>query len=531
MIAVAPTITWKEQLAKIVLERVSFNVQRRDLKRAGHYLSWFEEFFPHYREYTDEAGQPHQFPCNAMHREFSTTICSFIAVKNARNAKFVRQGPRGHAKSTHLATGLPIYCTVYNRKKYIVIFADTADQANKQLATIKEELAGNEALARKYPHACGEGPTWNTSEIVTRNGVKIEALGSGKPIRGKRHGAARPDLMIFTDLDADDATFSALERERKWEWFQKSAMKAGGWNTDFVVEGTNLHNESVVGRLMHTPGWQGNVWKAILNWPTNMDLWAKWEQIYADQLSDDAEEKAQAYYEENREALHAGAKVLWPEYKPLLELMQIRAQSHSAFESEYQNNPIDPSKCEWPSEYFTGDDLFFDEWPQDCQAKAIALDPSKGNDAKPGDYSAILMGAVRDGYLYVDADIKHRNTTTIAQDFLTHIKMLQPDISGCESTAMQHLMLNEINHAATGVEDLLLVPPVPIDHAGTKKIVRIRKLSPWFYSRRVKFRRRSPGVTLLLKQLQEFPHGEHDDGPDAMEMMCRLIMGIVHGRA
>jgi hypothetical protein len=36
---------------------------------------------------------------------------------------------------------------------------------------------------------------------------------------------------------------------------------------------------------------------------------------------------------------------------------------------------------------------------------------------------------------------------------------------------------------------------------------------------------------LLVEQLQEFPIGDHDDGPDALEMAIRLAAEVLHGRA
>jgi hypothetical protein len=38
----------------------------------------------------------------------------------------------------------------------------------------------------------------------------------------------------------------------------------------------------------------------------------------------------------------------------------------------------------------------------------------------------------------------------------------------------------------------------------------------------LRFKSHSPGTRLLVEQLKEFPAGEHDDGPDALEMAIRL---------
>jgi hypothetical protein len=40
--------------------------------------------------------------------------------------------------------------------------------------------------------------------------------------------------------------------------------------------------------------------------------------------------------------------------------------------------------------------------------------------------------------------------------------------------------------------------------------------------RRIRFKGDSPGARLLVEQMRDFPNGDHDDGPDALEMAVRL---------
>ena len=54
------------------------------------------------------------------------------------------------------------------------------------------------------------------------------------------------------------------------------------------------------------------------------------------------------------------------------------------------------------------------------------------------------------------------------------------------------------------------------------KTVRIRRLSQYVINRELRFKADSPGCRLLVDQLMDFPLGEHDDGPDALEMCTRL---------
>jgi hypothetical protein len=46
----------------------------------------------------------------------------------------------------------------------------------------------------------------------------------------------------------------------------------------------------------------------------------------------------------------------------------------------------------------------------------------------------------------------------------------------------------------------------------------------------LRFTSRSPETALLVDQMKDFPVGEHDDGPDALEMAIRLSIELWNGR-
>jgi hypothetical protein len=52
--------------------------------------------------------------------------------------------------------------------------------------------------------------------------------------------------------------------------------------------------------------------------------------------------------------------------------------------------------------------------------------------------------------------------------------------------------------------------------------VRIRRLTPLLSQHRLRFKVGSKGAKLLVEQLRDFPCGEFDDAPDALEMAVRL---------
>jgi predicted phage terminase large subunit-like protein len=55
-----------------------------------------------------------------------------------------------------------------------------------------------------------------------------------------------------------------------------------------------------------------------------------------------------------------------------------------------------------------------------------------------------------------------------------------------------------------------------------KKVVRIRRLTPYLAKRQIRFKAGSKGARLLVEQLRDFPNGDHDDGPDALDQAVQL---------
>ncbi len=226
--------------------------------------------------------------------------------------------------------------------------------------------------------------------------------------------------------------------------------------------------------------------------------------------------------------MDAGARVLWPEHEDLYTLMCMRAESGpSAFEREKQNSPIQPELCEWPESYFD-EGLWFDDWPEHLTVKTLALDPSKGSDARRGDYSAFVkLGVDRRGVLYAEADLARRPTPQIVADGVEHCRQFRPDAFGVEANQFQEL-LGAAFEEEFRRQGLLGVRPWLVENQVNKQ-VRIRRLGPYLASRRLRLKSDSPATRLLLDQLRQFPVADHDDGPDALEMAIRLAAELLAG--
>lgn len=437
-----------------------------------------------------------------------------------RGARFNLLGPRGGAKSTLVALAHTLESGLEGRDMLIWFVGNTAEDAKKNLRNIKKEITDNALIRRDYPQECNHGEPWSAKAIRLGNGVQFEAYGLGNAIRGTRHGANRPTLIICDDLQSDAAMYSALRRDKEWRWLTGALLKSGEPRTNFFNLATALHLEAVALRLCRTPGWKSGRFPAIEQWPARMDLWEQWSDIFSEQR-ETAEDDAQRFYEANREQMEAGAVVLWPERESLLALMKQRvADGRNEFEREMQTRPINAEQCEWPEKLFD-DHIWFDEWPASWQVRTMALDPSKGKDAKRSDYSAFAQLQVTDGILYFDVDMTRRTTGQMTQDGVRLYQKFRPDAFGLEANAFQELLADDYHRefAAAG----MVAPDPYLIQNSVNKLVRIRKLGPYLDQKRIRFKRGSAGAMLAIGQLRDFPDPHsHDDGPDAMEMAERL---------
>jgi len=480
-------------------------------------LAWGRKYLP------DHFAQPP----SAMHRWLAAQL---DAMRRVRGAKLNVLGPRGGAKSTVVTLAYVLQAVVEDREPYVWIVSDTKHQAYAHLENVKTELIDNRRLAADYPQATGKGPVWQRGAAVLRNGAAVEAFGTGQRIRGRRRREHRPTLIICDDLQNDGHMQSARARDRSRTWFHGTLMKAGTNRTNVVNLATALHREALAVELTETPGWTSRVFKAIERWPENLSLWQQWEELYTDIENRRYKEVALAFYQKHRREMDAGAVVLWPEEEDLYALMCMRAESgRTAFEREKQNSPINPDLCEWPESYFD-ESIWFETWPEHLEVKTLALDPSKGSDARRGDYSAfVMLGVDRHGIVYLEADLARRPTPQIVADGVELYRRFQPDAFGVEANQFQQLLAGEFE-AEFKRQGILGVRPWTLDNR-TNKLVRIRRLGPYLSGRRLRLKTGSPSTRMLLDQLREFPVGDHDDGPDAAEMAIRLAAELLAGAA
>lgn len=446
-------------------------------------------------------------------------------MRHDRGVKVNVLGPRGGAKSTIGTLAFPLREALEGRQRYIWIVSDTIPQARAHLENIYTAVRNNHRLRETYPIVLKGLKTdmKHTAGVLEfRNGVRMEALSTGQKIRGRRHGESRPGLIVCDDLQNDSHIRSREQRRKSREWFFGSLMKSGTKATNVVHLATALHQDSLAMELDRTPGWKSRIFRALMRWPSDMELWTQWEAIYATTQTPMAKALARKFYESHKAEMDAGAQLLWEAEEDLYTLMCLRAEGgHAAFEREKQNSPIDPAQCEWGKDYFDDRRLWFDVFPAKA-TRVMALDPSKGKDASRGDYSAYVMLAVdSDGDMYVDAAMIRVPVEQMIAEGVELYTRFRPDAFGIEGNQFQDLLADLF---AKAFQARAIPVPAPwLIHNHVAKETRIRRLGQYLASRRLRFKSDSPGAKLLVEQLRQFPLADHDDGPDALEMAIRLL--------
>lgn len=473
---------------------------------------------------------PHYFakPSSRLHQYFSKRYLDMIqrAIQTGEGDKEANAAPRGNAKSTWGTFGLPLWVSAYRKRKYPLIVSETRGQAESFLSFIKIELETNERLQQDFPELCGEGPVWRSDQIITRNGVKIQAAGAGQKLRGLRHGSSRPDLVIVDDLENDESVESPEQRRKLENWFFKALMKIGQPDTVFIVVGTILHYDSLLSRLLVKPGWKGQKFKAVMQWSPAVKLWEEWERIYADITvgKDLAEAAADNYFEQHRAEMLAGTEVLWPEMEPYYYLMKMRVSDGPAyFESEKQNEPLNPE-----------DQVFDEEWIQYWDDEEIDLtdvphagscDPSLGKQNKRSDPSVIMGGRMKSSILYLDiADIEKRQPDRILTDILAYHERDPFDKFRFETVQFQEFFARTVEQVA---HDRGITLNIDEFKPNADKDLRIIRLQPWIKNGWIRFRRNMKELVRQLIYYRPKGRGGHDDGPDALEMLLGLCEGAL----
>jgi predicted phage terminase large subunit-like protein len=330
-------------------------------------------------------------------------------------------------------------------------------------------------------------------------GGYLRAAGVGGAITGLRF-----DLGIIDDpVKSREEAESPVIRQRIWEWFTSDFFTRRSRDAGIIVCMTRWHRDDLVGRLLKQSESDGEKWHVV-----ELPAICREDRKHPD----DPRKPGQA---------------LWPSFLDEEALEKTRRQDLRAFAALYQQDPAEAAGTEWPPSYF-GDWLWWqeDRWPPPVDYWIMAIDPSRGRADLPGDDTAIVvLGVAHDrALLYVDAEIEPRTPEDTIRRAMQLYEAYRPRWVIVESNQYHGFLERQMEReslARFGVR----IPVWPVQNT-EPKIMRIRRIGPYLANRELRFRP-SPGCRKLVDELMDFPLGEHDDGPDALEMALRMLLYTV----
>lgn len=159
--------------------------------------------------------------------------------------------PRGGGKSSSTEPAT-IALGVHGRK-YALYISGSQEQADKHVESIGGILESPDFAARypklanrmvsKYGHSKG----WRRNRLITEAGYTIDAGGLDTAIRGLKREAARPDVIIFDDID--DILDSPQTVQRKITVLTHSILPAGSPDVAIIGVQNLVHADSIFRQL------------------------------------------------------------------------------------------------------------------------------------------------------------------------------------------------------------------------------------------------------------------------------------------
>jgi predicted phage terminase large subunit-like protein len=435
--------------------------------------------------------------------------------------------PRGHGKSAYLSNVFPVHQIVYKKRNYVLIVSETEKMAQRFVEWVGDQLKFNKKLREDFGELLSPNKQANDTDnlegFVTYSNIKVQSASIGKQLRGARHGAYRPDLVILDDLESAKNTNTKELRDKNTHWFNSVIMPIGDiTKTSYIYMGTLVHGQGLLPDVLKRSDFNGKIYSAIVSEPSHPELWEKVENILRDVDDPNRGFKAEKFYFDNKAKMDEGVVTLWNERFTYFDLINLKVNVGSkAFASEYLNKPSDEDSAIFKTDYFQyydDKDLYYGERKLNLDVYSF-WDIAIGKNSR-SDYNAIVTVGRdrRTGVIYVlDAwaeKIPMHKALEVAEQ---KIKQFKPKLFGVETVQAQYDMYRQLRDRLV-VKGIYTTRVLSVNPKG-KKEDRIEQLEPLVEGGYLRFKK---SQRLLIEMLQLFPSHDHDDLPDALASVVEM---------
>lgn len=462
-----------------------------------------------------------------IHREFAD-LCDYVN-EVERNARLAIAAARGHSKSGKFSNGFPLHQIVFRRRKYVLIISETDSLSKKLIGWINKQLKYNEKLRQDFGILMHESSSRNEKDneeaFITQSNTLVEASSSGKQLRGKRHGAVRPDLVIIDDPSSQNNEGTKEAREKLVHWFNSVVVPIGSKGTAIILVGTMVSATGLLNHVLKRKDFKPSFHGAVISEPTNPKLWNEYCEIYARAESMD---EVDEFYEANKEALEDGVELAWPWRWSYRALMHEKVNMGTrAYNSEYRNLAFsEDEQFFFPDNYAKYHYLYESgntyivhgdyKIPMSDLFVVGAWDIAMGKNKRSDYNSVILVGKhAPTGLLFVlDEHATKEPAHTYIDIILTKIKQFNVRVFNVETINAYHEFYRQLQEKAraSGIYKCRIND---VKKHNSSKEQRIESLEPILHNKTLVLNERH---TILLEQMAQYPFGDHDDSLDAMQI-------------
>lgn len=461
-----------------------------------------------------------------IHREFFD-LCDFVNhVK--RDARLGIAAARGHNKSGTFSNAFPLHQLVFRKRKYILVVTETDTLSKKLVGWVNKQLKFNELLRQDFGELLHEKQSMNEKDneevFITSENSIVEASSSGKRLRGSRHGALRPDLVIIDDASSQHNENTKEAREKMLHWFNTEVVPLGARGTAIVLVGTMVSATGLLNHVLKRKDFKASFHGAVNSEPTYPELWEKYCETYA--KSEEMDE-VDEFYEANKEKLEDGVEVAWPWRWSYRQLMHEKVNMGTrAYNSEYRNLAFsEDEQFFFPDAYAKyhyriENDKTFVQYedlliPVDDLTISGFWDIALGKNSRSCYNAVITVGKHEPtGLMFILDEYASKEPAHVYIDIIVKkIRQFNHHVFSVETINAQHEFYRQLQEAVR-VAGLSTTRINDVRSYKASKEQRMESLEPLFHNKTLILNERHK---ILLDQLAQYPFGDYVDSIDALQ--------------
>ena len=192
----------------------------------------------------------------------------YSALRNREKRRVLIAAPRGTAKSTVTSLLLPMHRIAFkgdDEEEFIVIISESQAQSINFLSRIKYHLTHSDQFKQLFGDM---GPNtarrWTATDVVTANGVRIVAVGTGQRVRGFIEGDTRPTLIIVDDFESELNAFTLEARAKNRKWMPEAVIPSLSDEGRIVMIGTVISEDCFLCWAKESSAWN-TLWYSIID--------------------------------------------------------------------------------------------------------------------------------------------------------------------------------------------------------------------------------------------------------------------------